>query len=256
MQLFYRQFGSGNKHLLILHGLLGVSDNWVSFAKDLSPQWNVLIPDLRNHGQSPHSEFHNYEAMGEDVIELLDDLRIEEVYIIGHSMGGKLAMKLALLNPERIKMIVVVDVSPRSYSHSNEHHILMEAMLSLNFDTICTRQEAEHWLSEKIPNKRILLFVTKNLYWISPKRLAWRLNLPALLDCLPNIYEEISYGSPSKIPALFIKGGNSPYVSESDLPLIEKLFSNFEVHTIPNAGHWVHADAKEELLRMVTGFLE
>ncbi|MEI8203065.1 MAG: alpha/beta fold hydrolase [Bacteroidota bacterium] len=256
MQLFYRQYGQEENPIIILHGLLGISDNWVSFAKSLSPNENIIIPDLRNHGQSPHSKVHNYDAMVDDVIELMDVLKIEKANIIGHSMGGKVAMKLAFLYPERLRKLMVVDISPRSYKHYMEHQSLIEAMLSLDFDEIATREQAESFLSKFIPEKRLLLFISKNLYWIKPNRLGWRLNLHSLYENLPFIYEEITSNFASKIPALFVKGGLSSYITPEDIPLLEKLFTHLEIKTIDKAGHWVHADAMEDLLSITQAYFE
>ncbi len=255
MLLSYRHIGNEGKPIIILHGLFGVSDNWVHFARSISSIANIIIPDLRNHGLSEHSRVHNYDAMMDDVIELMDKLEIEKANIIGHSMGGKLAMKLALCSPERVGKLMVVDISPRSYKHYNEHQSLIEVMLSVDFDEITSREKAETFLAKQIPERRLLLFVLKNLYWIRPNRLGWRLNLNALYENLPYIYEEITSSTASDVPTLFVRGGLSAYLMEHDIPLIEQLFTHFEIKTIANAGHWVHADAEEELLGLAMGFL-
>jgi esterase len=150
--------------------------------------------------------------------------------------------------------MMILDISSKSYAHYVEHQETIEAMLSVNFDIAKKREDVEALLSDEIKEKRLMLFVLKNLYWVNKGRLGWKLNLASLYENLPYIYEEIHSNIPCDIETLFVKGGKSNYLIESDLPLIRKQFNHFEVKTIENAGHWIHADAPETLLKITRDF--
>lgn len=254
MKLFYRTYGEG-KPLVILHGLYGISDNWVTHARALSEKYQVIIPDLRNHGQSPHSSVFNYNAMTEDVRELLEDLEIESCLLIGHSMGGKLAMNLALENSEVVEKLIVVDMSPKRYYLREFHNKLMDAMMHLDFTQLKSRKEVEDALKMPIPDDRIRQFIMKNLHWTETKSLSWRMNLPSILENIDYVFDAIEGHTTSMNPALFISGGKSDYVTDADFPLIFQKFPFAEIKTIPQAGHWVQADQPDDFLMLVNDFL-
>ena len=254
MKLFFRSFGKGAP-FLILHGLFGISDNWVTLGRRFGESYRVCIPDLRNHGQSPHSARFDFPSLQEDILELIDDEFREPVYLMGHSLGGRVAVNLALLHPERIPKLVIVDISLRKYRPVAEHHQLLSAMQELQLDRVHTRAEAETQLQVWIPDGKIRQFISKNLYWRERGKLSWRLNLPAICENLPSLFETAAVTGRYTRPALFIRGRNSDYIRPSDLPQIQKQFPGSTVVTVEGASHWVHADRPGEFFRMVSAFL-
>jgi pimeloyl-ACP methyl ester carboxylesterase len=251
LQLFYKEYGEG-KPVVILHGLFGFSDNWKSQAKVLANYFKVIVVDLRNHGRSEWADLHSYEAMANDVIETMDVLNLSQFNVIGHSMGGKVAMHLAQAYPDRLLKTIVVDMGVKSYPM--HHQDLIEAIKSVPIETITARSQVNTFLTNKIPEEGVRQFLLKNLYWIERGKLAWRMNIDVLeanmnliLDALPEI--EVL------CPTLFIKGAESNYILEADYEAIESIFLDSEIHTINEAGHWVHADSFEEFLESVLAFL-
>lgn len=254
MKLFYRQFGQG-RPLIILHGIFGISDNWVTIGKRLASKFSVFIPDLRNHGQSPHSSTFNYTAMSDDLQEFIEEHRLELPVIVGHSMGGKVAMTYVLEHPENVEKLVVVDISPRRYPGRNVHFDMINAMMGVDFDHVSTRSEVESLLERSIPDHRIRLFVLKNLYRKTRHSFDWRLNLKALSDNMDYVFEGIESFNQYNGPTLFVKGGQSDYISSDDSALIHSLFPQAVIETIPGASHWVHADSPDALCRILSTFL-
>lgn len=255
MKLFFRTYGSGPP-LIILHGLYGISDNWVSIGQILASHYQVFIPDLRNHGQSPHSNTHNYPAMADDLLEFIDDHSIHNPILLGHSMGGKVVMQYALDHGSIPEKIIIADISPRAYHLRETHLDVMNAMMYVDFDTVHTRTEVEELISNTIQDKRIQLFILKNLYRVHKNRFGWRLNIEALYANMDEITSEIKGIFPFSKPTLFIKGGLSDYIPDSDSGLIKSLFPNAEIETIENAGHWLHADQPERFTEIVLQFLQ
>lgn len=254
MKLFYRHSGTGPP-VLILHGLFGLSDNWVTFARNLSDNFSVYLPDLRNHGQSPHSNLFNFAALEDDVLEFIEDHGLEDIVLMGHSLGGKIAMFFALHHPRLVKKLVVVDISLRRSPPSTEHQNLINAMRSVDFSRATSRSDVERQLQPLVKSEKLRLFLLKNVYWRDRDRLDWRLNLKAIDENLLTIFEGINETGSYRGPALFVKGALSPYVQEEDIPEIEKKFPGAVVKTISDAGHWVHADAPGEFLSIVLEFL-
>jgi pimeloyl-ACP methyl ester carboxylesterase len=256
MKLFFREYGEENEEkLLILHGLFGMSDNWVSPAKKLAEKYHCIIPDHRNHGQSMHHNVFSYEAMLEDLEELIDDHDIYNCNVLGHSMGGKLGMYLALNNPGLVQKLVIADISPVNY-RPTRHAELLKIMQNLDFSTIKDRKEIENYLIERLDEKRMMWFVMKNIKMINREQYAWKLNIQSIMENIVNIFEfDISGLSPFSEPTLFLKGGNSEFILDEHEPQIKKLFPNSEIKTIANAGHWMHADQPEEFLRLTASFL-
>jgi len=254
MKLFYRHFGEGQP-LIILHGIFGISDNWVTLGKRLAEKFSVYIPDLRNHGQSPHSPTFNYVAMADDLMEFIDEHDLKNPMIIGHSMGGKVAMTFTLEHPELVEKLVIVDISPRKYPGRNVHFDMIGAMMAVNFEAVSTREDVENLLEHTIPNKRIRLFVMKNLYRKTAHTFDWRLNLEAISANMDYIFDGVESDSIFKGPTLFIRGGKSDYIHDEDAVLIYKNFPEAHIKTIENASHWVHADAPRELCRLFSLFL-
>jgi pimeloyl-ACP methyl ester carboxylesterase len=252
MKLNYKEFGSGQP-LLVLHGLFGSLDNWVTLGKKWAEHYHVFLIDERNHGQSPHHDEFSYEAMAEDIHTFIRDHNLSDVYLLGHSMGGKTAMVNALTHPEYIRKLIVVDMAPKSYQV--HHRQILDGLLSLDFNTISSRSEADQQLAKFVPELPVRQFLLKNLYWKDKQTLSFRFNLPVINREI----EPISQWKPREEQfdksCLFIRGGQSNYLDEND----ESLSANFpaaRLVTIPNAGHWVHAEAPQEFDRIVRAYLE
>jgi esterase len=255
MKLFFRRFGEGQP-LIILHGIFGISDNWVTIGRRLAEKFDVFIPDLRNHGQSPHSETLNYYAMSDDLAEFLEDHQIHNPILVGHSMGGKVAMKMALEYPGRIDKLIIIDISPRRYPARQEHIEIIEAMMAVDFNTVNTRKEVVLIISDKIRSKKIRLFILKNLYRVGQNRLAWRLNISAIYSNFEAVGEPIDAQHEFDKPCLFVRGGDSGYVTDEDFKLIRKFFPKSILKTIQGASHWLHAEKPDELCHELSDFLE
>ena len=255
MKLFFREFGQGHP-AIILHGLFGQSDNWVTVGRRIADQFHVYIPDQRNHGQSPHTSIHSFPAMADDLAEFIEDHDIENPILIGHSMGGKVAMTYALENPEKVKKLVVVDISPRKYPERITHTQVISQMLNIDLENTATRGEVEKILNLRITDTRVRMFIMKNLYYKIHGKLAWRLNLDAINQSMDLLFDGIRSENLYKGPTLFIRGGKSDYVPDDDITLITSLFPEAVIKTISGASHWVHADAPEELCYLLSEFLE
>ncbi len=254
MELFFRKYGSG-PNLIVLHGLLGNGDNWATLAKQFGMQFSTFTPDMRNHGQSPHASEMNYRSMSADVFDFMDQQRIENSHILGHSMGGKIAMQMALDNPERVEKLVVVDMGPKKYPDG--HSVIFKTMNSLPIDQIQNRKEATDYLLSQIESEAIVQFLLKNI--VFDKKVdgyKWRINLPGIFESYPNILEAIKSELKYEKPALFIYGGNSDYVKQEDHNSILKLFPKAEFFEVEQAGHWVHAEKPQELFKRVVNFLQ
>lgn len=254
MKLHFRKFGEGAP-LIILHGLFGSSDNWQTLGKKFAENnFSVYLVDLRNHGHSAHSSEHNYTMMNEDVLELINHENISPVSIIGHSMGGKTAMQLALNRPGKISKLIVVDIAPKKYpSHNSE---IVKTLLTVDLEKIKTRKEVEKILSEKINDYGSLQLLLKGLYWKENNQLDWRFNLKVISENLEKMNESISANNSFEKPTLFIRGEKSNYISDEDIPLIEKYFPQSEIKTASASGHWVHADNPKWFLETVLEFLK
>ena len=254
MKLFFRRFGQGNP-LVILHGLFGISDNWVTIGKRLAKDYEVYIPDLRNHGQSPHSSIFNFPALVQDLVEFTEEFNLNDIILIGHSLGGITSMQFALQFPLLVKRMIVVDISLRQYQNYDDHQRLINAMLSVDFSRTYKRTDVEKQLMKTIKSPRLCQFLLKNVYWMNKEALDWRPNLVAINESLPLIYESQGDEKPFMGPVLFIRGGLSDYILDKDLDEMYNKFPRAELATVPNATHWVHADAPEEFLKIVSRFL-
>ena len=252
MQLHFKQLGQGEP-LVLLHGLFGSADNWFGVAPKLAEKFHVLIPDLRNHGHSPHHAEMDYPLMAADVEKFFVAQKIESAHVIGHSMGGKVAMQFALDFPARVKKLVVVDMAPRAYKRAHDH--IFEALLELDLATFQTRPQIEAALAPKIPSLSLRRFLLKNLGRMEDGKLVWKMNLRGVAENYSRLGEVLNAGRPFTGPTLFIRGGKSNYLTATDEPEIQRLFPAAQIQVIPAAGHWVHADAPEEFLRLALDFL-
>ena len=253
MKLFCRQFGTGPP-MVILHGLFGISDNWASIARALGEKYTVYVPDLRNHGQSPHSQVFDFNVMENDLLELTEESGLDRLVLMGHSLGGKIAMYFALHHPQKIKRLIIVDISLRRTGVNNEQQALLDAMQKVDFSMVHSRSDVERQLEVYVQSRRLRQFLLKNVYWRNNKTLDWRLNLPAINENLLNIFEGVQVSGKYTGPVLFIRGGNSGYITDEDLEELKNKFPGAVVKTIPKAGHWVHADSPGEFLKAVRAF--
>ncbi|MBU6341885.1 MAG: alpha/beta fold hydrolase [Bacteroidetes bacterium] len=251
MELFAREFGQGSP-VFILHGLFGFSDNWQTIAKGLAEQHLVITPDLRNHGRSPHASSHTYAEMAEDLHTYMVQHWIFSADYIGHSMGGKAAMQLALHYPDLVNRLVVVDMEPGPAE--DNHTPIFKALQGIDFQKVQSRQEIEAYLAPLIPDYGTRQFLLKNITRSEDGGFAWKMNLPVLWQYFDAILAPVQ-GEPFLKPALFVRGGKSNYIRDSEIPGIKALFPAAEIVTIEDAGHWVHADQPSELLDVLRNFL-
>ena len=269
MELFFRKYGEAGPPLIIVHGLYGSGDNWVSIARELADHFEVYVVDQRNHGQSPHSEIHNYPALREDLREFMDGQGIGKAVLIGHSMGGKTIMSFASEWPERVQTLISVDIAPKSYrslalaSRSAANHSnMIDAMLAVDIAGAESREEIDQALRPSIGSERIRGFLLKNVRRDPEGNFSWRINLQALNDNLEAIFEGMDMdaikarGGITGFPVLFISGANSDYIRAQDHHLIHTIFPVAEVVTIPGAGHWVHAEQPALLVKTIKYFLD
>ncbi|NNC81944.1 MAG: alpha/beta fold hydrolase [Flavobacteriales bacterium] len=251
MILNHRIQGEGEP-LFILHGLFGSSDNWNTLGKRFAEHRQVILVDQRNHGRSFHTEEMNYSVMAEDLIRLMDHLTIERADMLGHSMGGKTVMKTALDHPERVERLIVADIGPQDYvSHHDE---ILDAMFSLDLDSLDSRSDAVARLSEKLGSPSVVQFLAKNLYWVEKGRLAWRMNLQVIADHLDEILSSVGQEVYSG-ETLFVRGTASDYIVDTDMMALHIQFPQSEVKSIEGAGHWLHAERPDEFFQIVTEFL-
>lgn len=254
MKLFSRVIGEG-PDVIIMHGLFGMNDNWNTlgkrWAEDCRMRMHML--DLRNHGQSPHSSEHSYREMAEDVVEYMDDNNLESAIVMGHSMGGKVAMRMAVDHPERVSKLVVIDIAPKGYPV--HHQEIIDALRTLDFDELKSRREADEKLEESMPNLMMRQFLLKSLHRNENKRLEWRFNLDAIENNIEMVGEAMEDGATYSDTTLFIRGEKSGYIKDGDLDLIREHFPQATLHTVDGAGHWVHAEKPEEMYRVICEFL-
>jgi len=265
MKLFYRKYGSGPP-LIILHGLYGSSDNWVSVAKSISDKFTVILPDQRNHGLSPHSDTHDYDSMKEDLYELVMDLRLSRFFLAGHSMGGKTAVNFALNWPEKLYGLVIADISPFSEKYrfkeeSKQNFRILDSMLSLKLSEITSRSDIESQLITMIGSEKVRGLIMKNLRREPDNSFSWKINVSALLKNIDRILDPVDSGSADKkeitgFPVFFLKGENSDYIPESDFENIRKVFPAAEFIMVPLAGHWIHSDNPEAVRKCFLRLLD
>ena len=252
MKLNFRTLGSGSP-LIIMHGVFGSSDNWQTLGKAFSVKYKVYLVDLRNHGNSPHSDDFNYELMIQDIIELMDDESLSSADIIGHSMGGKVAMHLATKYPARVDKLIVVDIAPKFYPP--HHQQIFKGFHSVDLISLENRKEADEQMAQVISNVGVRQFILKNLTRNSDGGFEWKLNLSAIESAIEKVGEGLEAEVTFSGDSLFIAGGNSDYILENDFELIRRFFPKAEVETIVGAGHWVHAEKPKELSELVLEFL-
>lgn len=254
VELFHKTYlnSDSNQYLIILHGVFGSLDNWHTLAKQLAQGINVISVDLRNHGKSPHNSEMSYMAMAEDVNHLLETRDIASAIILGHSMGGKVAMSLADLHPDKIEKLIVVDIAPKAYKPG--HTAYFKAFRELDFSSFKSRSEADAALLKYESNLGVRQFLLKNLER-SEDGYKLKFNIRAIETFYPELIGSIEFQWLINSPTIFIYGGNSNYVTETDFHKIEEVFTDVEFEMIDGAGHWVHAEKPQEILEVIEQFI-
>lgn len=263
MELFYRKKGTGPP-LVIVHGLYGSSDNWINIGKRLAEKYTVYMLDQRNHGRSPFADSHTYDDLRNDLEEFFEQHQIKKATLLGHSMGGKVAMWFAADFPEKIEKLVIADIAPKNYLLLKEdsqfylHQNILLAMQEIDFSKIKSRNDVDDFMAEKIDNVRIRQFLLKNISKDKEtKQYKWRINA----DVLYNHLEEIVSGVDKNwlndripifsYPVIFIRGMKSKYILPEDEILIKKIYPDAKIVDIPEAGHWLHAEQPQKFMRAV-----
>ena len=248
MQLHTQILGQGQP-LVLLHGLFGSADNWGSIAKHFSQHYQVISVDLRNHGRSPHSDTQTYPDMADDLLAVLDTLGLSQVYLLGHSLGGKVAMQFATQYSDRVRKLIVVDMAMRAYP--DRYTQLMDHMLAVDLSQMASRNEVDNALKDAIPNLRVRQFLLTNLVK-NEAQLQWRINLPALKANYATLIAAIAVHFDQ--PSLFIRGERSDYVQASDIAELQRHFPQTEFVSLPT-DHWVHAEQPELFIQAVEKFI-
>ena len=253
MHLHSNIIGEG-KPFIILHGFLGMGDNWKTLAKQFSALgFQVHLVDQRNHGRSFHDSEFNYDVLAADLKAYYSQHNLNDTVLLGHSMGGKTAMLFAALYPELVSKLIVADISPRFYPV--HHDAILEGLTSLNFDEISSRKEAEIQLSKYVQDVGTRQFLLKNVYRVSPDVLGLRINLEVLKAQVSEVGEALPSTSVFQKDTLFLRGDKSEYISTADEALIKIQFPTATVKTISNAGHWLHAENPLEFFNRVCTFI-
>ena len=254
MKLHSTILGQGNP-LLILHGFLGMSDNWKTLGGQFSQiGYQVHLIDQRNHGRSPHSDEMSYLEMAKDLKQYIADHSLEKVVLLGHSMGGKTAMFVGAYFPQLLEKLIVVDIAPKQYPA--HHQEILAGLQAVDQTDLESRAQADEVLSEFVEEQSVRMFLLKNLYWKEKGKLALRLNLDVLVKAGETIGEELPDNKSYSGPSLFIRGGNSNYIKSEDEGLISRQFPDSKIITIEDAGHWVHAEKRDEFYQVVRDFLQ
>lgn len=253
MKLHYQEYGEGTDTLVIMHGLFGMLDNWAGLSRRFGATRRVLAVDLRNHGKSGHAPAMDYDIMAKDVVELLDHLNLDAVHLLGHSMGGKVAMQLADKHGDRLMSMVVVDIAPRAYG--TRHEAVLAALRAMPIGEIQGRREAQEWLAGWLQDEGERLFLLKNLQR-GAHGYEWKMNLPVLLEAYDRLSEGLDLAAGLARPVLVVRGQRSGYVNDDDVDRFNRLYPQVVHEVIPGAGHWVHADAPEAFYSVVTRFLD
>ncbi|PMD97368.1 alpha/beta hydrolase [Siphonobacter sp. BAB-5405] len=255
MKLFFRQAGESGPAIVILHGVFGSADNWLTVGKQIAEKgFRVFMLDQRNHGRSPWSDDFGYQEMAEDLHEFIQDQQLTDPLLIGHSMGGKTVMQFALNYPELLDKMVVVDIAPRFYP---VHHTgILKGMNLMPLATLKNRQDAETFFTQYEDHPGTRAFVLKNLARADEGGFTWRLNLPVITREIETVGSELSGIHPVSKPVLFVRGELSSYITEEDEKEIFRIFPQARVETIAGASHWVQADQPEAFIEAVMNFVK
>ena len=253
-ELLYSKILGEGKPLLILHGYLGMGDNWKSHANTFSQNFQVHLIDQRNHGRSFHSDDFDYELLVEDLLYYINHYKLGKVYLLGHSMGGKTAMLFAVRHPKKIEKLIVVDIAPRYYPL--HHHQILQALQKIDFSQITSREQIDSILKKDIKEQGVRQFLLKNVYRKKNLSFAFRFNLESLVHNSGEIGEPLPSFTCFNGRTLFFKGEHSDYIHNDDEPLIKAHFPNSDIQTIADAGHWLHAENAKEFSDKTLDFLK
>lgn len=254
MQILNHKVIGQGEPLIILHGLFGMLDNWMTLAKRFGEFYEVHLLDQRNHGHSFHHPIHDYPSMASDLVQYLETKKLKSINLLGHSMGGKTAMLTACLHPELIDKLIVVDIAPKYYAP--HHQEIIKGLYAVKSANIRSRKEADQILSKHFDNTGIRMFLLKNLYWKTKENLDFRFNLDGIVSQISEIGSALNEDMLFEKPTLFIDGEKSDYILESDIDKIESHFPDYEIEPIANAGHWVHAENPDLFWEKVMHFLQ
>ncbi|GAB4107658.1 alpha/beta fold hydrolase [Echinicola sediminis] len=252
MKLNFKKVGQGQP-LIILHGLFGSADNWLSIAKELENEYTMYLVDQRNHGDSPKSEDWDYKAMVDDLAGFMTSQSLESAHIMGHSMGGKTAMNFALKYPNKTKKLIVADIAPRYYAP--HHQSILAGLNAIKMDSLKSRKEADEILAEHISEAGIRQFLMKSLGRDENRKFTWKINLPVITEKIENVGEAIHGTKSFEGPTLFMRGAESKYIQEKDKKDLERYFPEYKLITIKNAGHWLHAEQPSAVVATIKAFL-
>lgn len=240
--------------LLILHGFLGMGDNWKTLGRQFSAEgFQVHLIDQRNHGRSFHSKSFNYDELANDLLDYINHHKLGKVVLLGHSMGGKTAMNFATLHPGKMDKLIVADISPRYYPV--HHEAILNGLSQLDFQKITSRNQADEVLAGYVHEPGVRQFLLKNLYWVEKGRLGLRINLDVLKSEVAEVGEALGTFAKYDGPTLFLKGGNSEYIQAADLELIKRHFPKAKIVNIPGTGHWLHAEQPRQFFNEVKSFI-
>jgi esterase len=250
MRLNYIESGDGPP-VVLLHGLFGSARNFGTVQRALAPLFRVIAMDARNHGASPHAAGMRYPTLAADVLDTLDVLKIERAAVIGHSMGGKTAMTISVMAPERVGRLLVADIAPVAYEHANGS--VAGAMRAIPLHARLTRAETEATLVDAVPDPAVRTFLVQNLQFGSQPR--WRIGLDEIAAAIPDLEGWETLAGTYLGPTLFVSGARSDYVLREHRPVIRAMFPNARFVSVKSAGHWLHADNPAGFLSVVEAFL-
>ena len=269
MKLFYREEGKENQQtIVIVHGLYGSSDNWLTVGKKLGRKHHVYMVDQRNHGRSPNADTHTYEDMADDLASFFEDHQIEKAVVIGHSMGGKTAILFTADYPEKTDKLIVADIAPRNYLELQEkgqyylHQHILESLKEVRQHQFESREEIADFLSLKLDDESLVMFLLKNVYRNKEtKKFDCRINVDVLYDYLDEVISGVNYRWLEdrmpilNYPVLFIKGEKSNYIQKEDEQKIREIYPDVKFEYIPNAGHWLHAEQPQLFMEALERFI-
>jgi len=255
MILHSKIYGNSSTHLLIFHGLFGMSDNWATLAQKFSEKFTVHTIDLRNHGKSFQDNEMNYKVMSDDILNYIEFHKIPDFILLGHSLGGKAVMEFALTqNSDNLKKIIIADIAPKAYPP--HHQGIIKAIESVDFSKVQSRKEVEEILKIYIKEIGVIQFLLKNLYWNEAKKLNFRLNLKAISLNYNQLMNKPNSSGIFDKPTLFLAGEKSHYILPQDSFQIKQQFPQAEISIIKNAGHWLHAENPTDFLEKTLIFSE
>lgn len=253
--MLYSKIEGEGRPFIIMHGFLGMSDNWKTLGTQFASEgYQVHMLDLRNHGRSFHSDEFNYDVMVQDVYEYCLENNLGTVDMLGHSMGGKVAMFFAVKYPEKVDRLIVADIGPKYYRP--HHQDILAGLNAVDFSQKPERSEVEQILKKYVEDFGTRQFLMKSLYWKEPGQLAFRFNLEVFNKQIENIGEALSEDAIYDKLTLFIKGGNSNYIKDEDIDNIKHHFPKAKIEVIENAGHWLHAENPKDFYQKTISFLQ